>query len=147
MNRKTFPTPFLLLLGSWVVAAGISLGAQRTAPSRSVWDGVYSEEQAERGKTAYEAQCAFCHLSELTGQGFAPALIEDTFKSRWQDGNLGDLFTIVKQTMPQDKPASLSDKEYAEVVAFLLKSNLYPAGKQELQPDPKALYEVTFKQK
>jgi hypothetical protein len=69
------------------------------------------------------------------------------FKGRWQDGNVGDLFTVVKQTMPQDKPASLTDKEYAEIVAFLLKSNRYPAGSQELPADAKALAGVTFKSK
>ena len=112
---------------------------------RTVWDGVYSEPQAARGKAVSEAQCAFCHGSDLRGQGFAPALIEDTFATRWQDGNLGELFTIVKSTMPQDKPASLTDEDYAAIVAFLLQANRYPAGQQELRPDPAALNDVVFK--
>ena len=87
---------------------------------------------AARGKDL-SAQCAFCHQSDLRGQGFAPALVEDTFTSRWQDGNLGDLLTIVKVTMPQDKPASLTDDENAAIVAYLLQANRYPAGQQELQ--------------
>ena len=115
------------------------------AQGRTAWDGVYSEAQAARGKAAYEAQCAFCHQSDLRGQGFAPGLIEDTFTSRWQDGNLGDLLTIVKATMPQDKPASLTDEEYAAIVAYLLQANRYPAGQQELLADPAALKAVGFK--
>jgi polar amino acid transport system substrate-binding protein len=47
--------------------------------------------------------------------------------------------------MPQDKPASLKDQQYADIVAFLLRSNGYPAGQQELRPDPTALKNVTFK--
>ena len=97
-----------------------------------------------RGKVLSEAQCAFCHGSDLRGQGFAPGLIEDAFTSRWQDGNLGDLFAIVKATMPQDKPTSLTDDEYAAIVAFLLQANRYPAGQQDLRPDPAALKEVAF---
>jgi mono/diheme cytochrome c family protein len=111
----------------------------------TVWDGVYSEAQAARGKVVSEAQCAFCHGSDLRGQGFAPGLIEDTFASRWQDGNLGDLLAIVKGTMPQDKPASLTDDEYAAIVAYLLQANRYPAGRQDLRPDPAALKAVVFK--
>ena len=95
---------------------------------------MYSEAQAARGKAAYDAQCAYCHQSDLRGQGFAPGLVEDVFASRWQDGDLGDLFTIVKVTMPQDKPASLTDGEYAAIVAYLLQANRYPAGQQELLP-------------
>jgi mono/diheme cytochrome c family protein len=129
-----------------VVVAGIDLGA-RHAQSKAVGDGVYTDAQAERGKATYEAQCAACHLSDLSGQAFAPPLVEDTFKIRWQDGSVGDLFTVVKQTMPQDKPASLSDKEYAGVVAYLLKSNRYPTGKEELPSEIALLNEVTFKQK
>jgi len=106
---------------------------------------VYTEAQATRGKAAYEQQCAFCHLADLSGEGFAPALIEDTFKSRWQDGNLADLLIIVKQTMPQDKPASLPDQEYADIVAYVLKSNKYPAGEQPLESNPAALKGVGFK--
>src|SRR5262245_50984645 len=124
-----------------VVAAPIAQGVT----ARTVWDGVYAEAQAVRGKGVYEAQCAFCHQSDLRGQGFAPGLIEDAFSSRWNDGNLGDLLTIVKGTMPQDKPASLTDTEYAAIVAYLLQANRYPAGQRELPFDPAALKEVVFK--
>ena len=47
--------------------------------------------------------------------------------------------------MPQDKPASLTDEEYAAIVAYLLQANRYPAGQQELRPAPAALKEVVFK--
>jgi quinoprotein glucose dehydrogenase len=132
------------LLGACMLGAGIVLAAQGAA-AKTAWDGVYSQAQAERGKAAYEQQCAFCHQSDLQGQGFAPALVETAFTGRWQDGNLGDLFTIVKVTMPQDKPASMTDEEYAAIVAYLLQVNGYPAGQQELRPDPVALNDVVFK--
>jgi mono/diheme cytochrome c family protein len=132
-----------LVLGACVIGMAVPIAQGVTA--RTVWDGVYSEAQAARGMAVYDAQCAFCHQSDLRGQGFAPGLIEDTFTSRWQDGNLGDLFTIVKVTMPQDKPTSLTDDECAAIVAYLLQANRYPAGQQELHPDPAALKEVVFK--
>ena len=133
-----------LVLGAGLIGA-MAVPIAQGVTGRSVWDRVYSDSQAARGKTVYEAQCAFCHQSDLRGQGFAPALVDDVFASRWQDGNLGDLFTIVKVTMPQDKPASLTDEENAAIVAYLLQANRYPAGQQELHPDPAALKEVVFK--
>jgi quinoprotein glucose dehydrogenase len=140
----------------WVMSVGLlwacAIGAAAVpkaqgAAARSVWDGVYTDAQAARGKALSDIQCAFCHSPDLRGQGFAPGLVEDTFATRWQDGNLGDLFTIVKATMPQDKPASLTDDEYAAIVAFLLQANRYPAGRQDLPADPAALKEVVFKRK
>jgi mono/diheme cytochrome c family protein len=137
--------PVVLMLGIGTMSGYEYPAAQDASTGRTVWDGVYAEAQAERGKAVYEQHCAFCHLSDLQGQGFAPALVEDTFTQRWQDGNLGDLVTIVKVSMPQDKPASLTDAEYAEIVAYLLKSNKYPGGDQELRADAPALKGVTFK--
>jgi cytochrome c len=130
-----------LLVAAWAGSAP-DLRAQG---GKTVWDAVYSDAQAERGKTAYEKDCAFCHLSDLAGQGFAPPLIEDTFKQRWEDGSLHDLYAVIKTTMPQDKPDSLTADAYADIVAFLLKSNKYPAGQQELKPDPDEMKGVTFK--
>ena len=133
-----------LVFGARVIGA-VAVPMAQGVTARTVSDGVYSEAQAARGKAVYDAQCAFCHQSDLRGQGFAPALVEDAFTSRWQDGNLGDLLTIVKVTMPQDKPASLTDEENAAIVAYLLQANRYPAGQQELTPDQAALKEVVFK--
>lgn len=132
-----------LLLGASAIGTVI-VSAARGVTLRTAWDGVYSEAQAARGKAAYEEQCAFCHGSDLRGQGFATALVEDAFTERWKDGNLGDLLSVVKITMPQDKPASLADWEYAAIVAYLLQANRYPAGPRELPPDPAALKEVVF---
>src|SRR5262245_57872998 len=145
---------FAMALNVWAVALGINVAhvsadaiLQDGKAVSSVWNGVYTGAQAERGKAAYEQQCSFCHLSDLRGQGFAPPLIEDAFLQRWGDGTLGDLFTIVKLTMPQDTPASLGDREYADIVAYLLKANQYPPGQEELAPAPAALKEVTFKKR
>jgi cytochrome c len=136
------------IVGVWLVAIvgaawGGSTGSAQT--KRTVFDGVYTDAQAERGKAAYDKDCAFCHLEDLTGQGFAPGLVDDIFKHRWEDGTVGELYAIVKATMPQDKPETLSAATYADIVAYLLKTNKYPAGQEELKPDAEALKAVAFK--
>ena len=57
-----------------LVVVGFSLGICQTAAAqenkktrKTVWEGVYSAAQAERGKAAYGAKCSMCHLADLTG--------------------------------------------------------------------------------
>jgi mono/diheme cytochrome c family protein len=136
------------IVGAWLVAIVAAAWSGTTGAAqaqRTVFDGVYTDAQAERGKAAYEKDCAFCHLEDLSGQGFAPGLVEDIFKHRWEDGTVGDLYAVIKATMPQDKPESLTEAQYADIVAYLLKANKFPAGQEELKPDPAALKGVAFK--
>ena len=102
-------------LAFWVraaaAAAGIallSLSAAVGAQEKTVWDGVYTEEQAVRGETTYEQECATCHLADLLGDGIAPALTGAAFDFRWSDLSVGDMFVAIRATMPQGAPASLS---------------------------------------
>ena len=112
--------------------------------AKSVWDGVYTEEQAMRGEAVYLAECQLCHLKDLRGGSFASSLVDRAFTERWNGGNLGDLYAITRSTMPQGAPASLSPQEYVDVAAFLLKANGYPLGEEELSPDRPTLERVVI---
>ena len=112
---------------------GLSVAAG--AQDKSVWDGVYTEEQATRGETTYEQECATCHLADLLGDGIAPALTGAAFDFRWSDLSVGDMFVAIRATMPQGAPASLSPQGYADIVAYMLKRNDFPAGDVELPPE------------
>ena len=114
----------------------------RELVTKSVWDGVYTEEQATRGEAVYDAQCQLCHLKDLRGDGFASGLVDRAFTDRWNGRNLGDLYAITRSTMPQGAPATLSRQEYVDVAAFLLKANGYPGGEEELIPDRPTLERV-----
>ena len=63
-------------------AAAAGLYAQE---KRSVWDGVYSEEQAARGKDEYEYNCGNCHIHDLSGDSIkdVPALAGPDFMAKW----------------------------------------------------------------
>ena len=131
----------LCLMGgaSLVVLSGLAGQAQ----GRKAGDGVYSAEQAARGAEAYEKSCASCHMADLRGEGFAPALNGEAFALRWEKGKLGDLFKIVKGTMPADNPNSLTPGQYADIVAFMLKANGYQAG-QALSENPNDSAQIGF---
>jgi cytochrome c5 len=113
-------------------------------PATTVWDGVFTAEQAARGQIGYQKACGWCHGTGLEGDGFAPPLIGEPFTERWQSGSVGDVLLVVKTTMPQDQPGSMSADAYADIVAYLLKMNNYPAGQRELGQDPDQYKNVRF---
>jgi mono/diheme cytochrome c family protein len=115
-----------------------------TAAARTTNDGVFSEDQARQGEAAFKDRCAACHGEDLTGAGFAPPLTSDAFLGHWVDKKVGELFVIVKATMPSNSPGSLTDAVYADLVAFLLKANGYPAGGQPLPTEPAGLDQIVI---
>src|SRR5229473_541447 len=84
------------------------LGAQQT---QSIWDGVYTEEQARRGEPLYTATCGSCHGPDLSGGEMAPSLTGGDFRSDWDGLSVGDLFERTRVSMPQNNPGSLSRQQ------------------------------------
>ena len=119
-----------------VVVASLGEAIASTAQARTVWDGVYTEEQAQRGGAVYRKSCAVCHQDDLSGDQFSAPLINRDFQQRWVNQPLADLLTLTSKTMPAAAPGSLTPVEYADVVAFLLKMNKYPAGQRPLSDRP-----------
>lgn len=119
-----------------VVAALTGLPA---VADRSIWDGVYSEEQSKRGERVYADTCASCHAADLTGGQVVPALTGDEFLNKWNGAVAGDLFDRIRMTMPQDNPGTLTSRQCADVLAYIFRKNKFPAGKNDLEDDLDAL--------
>jgi quinoprotein glucose dehydrogenase len=115
--------------------------------TRSVWDGVYTEDQAKRGAAVYANECAACHGADLNGGESAPALVGGGFLSNWNTLTVGDLFERIRLSMPQDNPGRLSRQQDADVLALLLQANEFPAGKTELDKQTEVLKLIGFKKK
>ena len=128
-----------------VRALGALLTCAAWAAEAEHADGVYSDAQAARGENVYQQYCAVCHGASLQGNPAAP-LTGPAFRARWEDGKhtLDDLFFIVRSLMPNNAPGSLSKAQYADVVAYILKVNGYPAGDAELIPTAPAMKRVTL---
>src|SRR5258707_316715 len=114
------------------------------AESRSVWDGVYTEDQAKRGETIYRKECAACHGDMLTGGESAPPLTGGAFLANWNGLTMGDLFDRIRKTMPQTNPGRLTRQQDADILAFMLSVNKFPAGKTELYRQSEMLKEIRF---
>jgi mono/diheme cytochrome c family protein len=126
----------IILAGGLCFSAAINAGQDK---ARTVWDAVYSEAQAKRGETAYAQYCAKCHGPDLMGADVAPPLTGVEFMSGWNELSVGDLFERLRITMPADKPGSVSAQDNADIIAFLVSKNGFPAGTADLPPQAEVL--------
>jgi len=118
-----------------------------SSPPRSVWDGVYTEDQSKRGEPLYKKECAACHGDMLTGGESAPPLTGGAFLANWNGLTVGDLFDRIRKTMPQTAPGRLTRQQDADILAFLLSVNKFPSGKTELYRQSEMLKEIRFESK
>ena len=125
-----------------LVALAVVAGAQG---SRSVWEGVYTIEQAKKGEAISVAQCVACHGDGLRGGEAAPALTGDIFNSTWEGVPLSDLADRTRTTMPLDKPGTLSRAQTADLLAYMLSLSKMPAGAVPLAADTGALAQITYR--
>lgn len=117
-----------------IFIAALAASAAQTRPQMTTMGGVYTAQQAMRGEQTYSSTCISCHPP---GWYSLPA-----FKDKWNGLPLSKLFELVTETMPKNEPGSLSDKEYIDAIAFILRVNKSPAGKTELTADAAALRRI-----
>jgi mono/diheme cytochrome c family protein len=138
---------------AWLVATGVMFGGgAQTAPGRSatVWDGVYTVDQALRGQTAYTGPCDRCHGYKLDGAPEDPVMLPAPpvagakFLRKWNGRSLAALFETIRTTMPSNNPGYLSDAEVADLVAYMLFTSGIPAGDDALQPNLDSLAGLTI---
>jgi mono/diheme cytochrome c family protein len=142
--RANFTARVVCLALAWLTGAGLAGVPQNAskAGGRTVWDGVYSAEQADRGKTLYTQSCSGCHSADLRGDGTAPSLVEGDFAFQWADTSLGELYERIRTLMPSTRPNSLPPRTYVDIVAYILQSNQFPAGPTELAAELATLEQI-----
>ena len=152
-NRAAIAVAFVAAVAS---AAG---GQTPSAAKRTVIDGVYTVEQAKRGRDSYRKRCVLCHLDngqgqqavpEIPGQSLeregdaeAPPIAGEEFLKKWSGHTLRELFEKTS-TMPVGSPGALKPQEYADLVALILEFNKFPAGQQELPTAREQLELITI---
>jgi cytochrome c len=120
--------------------------------TKSIWDGVYTEDQAKRGRVTYVERCGYCHRDDLTGNGgdepgaSPPPLKGMPFLNHWRSSTLADLFALVFSTMPKDRP-KLDAQAYIDIVSFILQVNGAKAGDSELTAESDKLKDIVISEK
>lgn len=135
-----------------VAMAGLTVGIMAASPqtvatatagtqtaTKSTNDGVYTKAQAERGGKVFAEKCTACHEpSRFSGE---------TFHESWADKPMKELWDVASGTMPEDNPGSLKQQEYADILAYFLSLNAYPAGEAELQGSGPAMAAIKIEKK
>jgi S-disulfanyl-L-cysteine oxidoreductase SoxD len=125
-----------------VLIALVALLAFQEQKTTTVWDGVYTAEQAKRGAQFYANNCASCHGLELNGGESAPPLTGGEFLSNWSGLTLGDLFDRIRVSMPADRPGTLTREQTTNLVAHILNVGQFPAGSAELSTRTENLKQI-----
>ncbi len=107
----------------------------RNGAKTSTLDGVYTVEQAQRGKEINDNICAACHMEEWFTQ---------TLLQSWAGAPLSFLYQLLSTTMPEDQPGGLEPQQYADVLAYIFELNGLPAGQKELSPEKEELAKITI---
>jgi mono/diheme cytochrome c family protein len=127
-----------------ITALAVVLSTQAQArQARTARDGVYTDAQADRGQKLYGERCAACHGAALQGQ-LAPPLTGVSFVAVWGAQPLADLADKIHKTMPASSPGSLTRAETIDIVAFVLRTGGFPAGRSDLAGDDAALRQIAL---
>jgi mono/diheme cytochrome c family protein len=124
-----------------------SISCCLAAASRSVWDGVYTKTQAVRGQAVYAEECMKCHGENLGGGEGGPPLAGKEFLEKWNGKTAGNLFAVMRKTMPSDDPGNLSTRQYSDLVAYMLSVNGFPSGQMELDREMASLDDIRIEMK
>jgi len=139
MNRSIVPTSGLALLLS-LLAQVPPAGAQPV----TLTSGVYTSDQAERGRASYATNCLSCHAADLRGSSVSPTLRGVGFLFNWEGRSLAELYGTMADNMPTDRPGSLDRETYADLLAYILQVNGYPPGDAGLTPDNQLLEQLVI---
>lgn len=135
-----------IVVGISALCTAALLGARpvQAQGQKTTWDGIYTQQQAEKGKPAYAQECASCHGSELEGGEMAPPLAGGSFTSNWNGEAIGTLLERIKISMPANNPGALDRDVITDVVAYMLQVNKFPAGSDPLPTNPDMAKDLKF---
>ncbi len=122
-----------------LLVPSLSMQAQQ---ARTVKDGVYTDAQATRGSAVYKEKCAACHGPTLGGS-LAPPLAGDAFAANW-GGPLSAIVDKIQATMPANAMGTLTRAQAADVLALMLQTSKFPAGRVELSSDDAVLKTISL---
>lgn len=135
-----------------LVTTPLAVAQQTDERMLSIWGGVFTEAQANRGQQVYEGACGFCHGRRLNGapddpdMRSTPPLARAKFLRDWEGRSLAILYEYTRATMPESNPGSLSNQEYIDVIAYMLSVSGMPAGGDELPTDVQGLAQTVIRQ-
>jgi ankyrin repeat protein len=140
MREQGLPIPEIERDGGAVPI--VKSAAAPASGGKTIWDGVFTEQQVQRGQQVYQRACAACHLDSLQGDDVSPPLVGPEFLGRFSGLSAHEMVQNLRASMPQNAPDSLGDRAYVDLVSYLLKANGGQAGSLELPLDVAELEKI-----
>ena len=106
-----------------ILATSVFATALISVAAIALEEGPFTAEQARGGAALYAANCAGCHGPQLQGAGEAPPLAGASFMAAWGNRSTGELYNLVKASMPYGNGNSLDVATYRSIVAHVLAAN------------------------
>jgi mono/diheme cytochrome c family protein len=131
--RPALPLAALSVLLLAVLLPAPPLGAQDT---RTTQDGIYTADQAQRGKQVYVQVCSECHPLDW---------YQGDIMRAWEGAPISIFFQIIQTTMPKSNPGSLPRKDYVDMLAYILELNGMPPGEESLSSRSSTLRNILFR--
>ncbi len=138
MTRARLGAVLLTMVALALAPQASAAQANQTGPTRSVRDGVYTQEQAERGAKINEEACAACHMQDW---------FTETLLLSWAGATADMLYDLIRTTMPQDRPGGLSPQQYADILAYIFQLNGLPPGEDELPASHQDLQKILIERR
>jgi len=133
----------IALITSALALALVQTAMAQPPATASASSGIYTAAQAERGNNLYQNNCAACHGGSLQGEDENPPLSGNHFNTSWGGKPLADFYNFISSQMPLGQPGALGSQGNADVIAYILAANKFPAGAKELPPDANILGTIT----
>ena len=70
-----------------------------------------------RGQAVFEEECSRCHV---------PVEMQARLNARWLGRPGAELYELIRTTMPAETPGSLSNAQYMDLAAFLMRNAAVP---------------------
>lgn len=141
---RRIPRQGTVFAATFIGASFLISGTMQSSPAASTRSGIYTDEQAKQGSASYAKNCASCHSADLSGEGQAPPLADEEFTGNWSGKTVDDLFEKIQDSMPGDRPGALSRTENADILAYILSVNKFPAGTSKLSSEAEVLKQIQF---
>jgi cytochrome c len=139
-NRRYLFAALMLSLAT----GGIAAAQTAAPPMKTAADGLYTDAQAARGNDLYQNNCASCHGGWLQGEEENPALSGNHFFNRFGGMPVSALYGFINTQMPLGQAGALGAQGNADVTAYILQANKFPAGQSELPADLPSLRTMTI---
>ena len=133
MKRLNFAHTIAVAALFAVVSATPVLGQEEDGP-RTTLDGVFTEQQVERGEKVFTDTCLECHDSI--------EFVESGYMASWSGTPVFELYDYLATMMPDDNPGSLRPRQYTAVLSYIFSLNGLPAGDAPLDDDPETLQNI-----